>query len=87
MYLMSFTTWMIFFTAGTPQSNQCANSLEIVMHICSKLGFLLVTDKIEGPLTLLPFLGFRQDGDAASTIKTLRYQENSCRVAKETDIL
>ena len=50
-----------FFTAGTPDTDQCKQHLDTIISICQKLGFPLATDKIEGPSTLLVFLGILLD--------------------------
>ena len=50
-----------YFTAGAPGSDQCAQHLETITSICNKLGFPLAKDKVEGPSTVLIFLGILLD--------------------------
>ena len=50
-----------YFTAGAPGSDQCAQHLETITSICNKLGFPLAKDKVEGPSTVLTFLGILLD--------------------------
>ena len=45
----------------TSNSQQCQTNLEIILGICDLLGIPLAVDKIEGPTTLMTFLGFQLD--------------------------
>ena len=50
-----------FISLGAPNSQQCQTNLEIILGICDLLGIPLTVDKIEGPTTLMTFLGFQLD--------------------------
>ena len=45
------------FTTGSPFTEQCKRHLDLIIAICNKLGLPLALDKVEGPCTLLAFLG------------------------------
>ena len=45
-----------FLTIGRPSSSCCQHNLDAIIQICSLLDVQLVLEKIEGPLTTLPFL-------------------------------
>ena len=50
-----------FLTAGKPQSSECANNLKKISDTCLQLGTPLKLSKLEGPTTILPFLGITLD--------------------------
>lgn len=50
-----------FFTAGAAHSPQCQHNLDKIIELCEKLGFPLAADKVEGPASLLVFLGILLD--------------------------
>ncbi len=47
-----------FITLGPPGSQQCQTNLQIILGICELLGIPLAVDKIDGPATVITFLGF-----------------------------
>ena len=46
-----------FLTLGPPQSEVCHHNLATLKLLCHRLGVPLALEKLEGPLTSLPFLG------------------------------
>ena len=50
-----------FFFAGPPGSADCAQALEVAVPLCSKLGLPVALSKVEGPATVLTFLGIEID--------------------------
>ena len=46
-----------FLLLGHPNSDECATALRTTLATCRELGVLLAADKVEGPATLLTFLG------------------------------
>ena len=46
-----------FLIARKPTSSDCEQALTHVLHICQQLGFPIAEGKIEGPATILVFLG------------------------------
>ena len=52
-----------FFTAGPADSPQCQLNLKISQQVFDKLGVLLAPDKLEGPATVLTYLGIEIDSD------------------------
>ena len=46
-----------FLFIGPPSSNTCLQHLNTVKQVCHTLGVLLALEKVEGPATVLPFLG------------------------------
>ena len=55
-----------FLTFGTPNSEQCATNLEILLQWCCELGIPLAIEKIEGPSYIIIFLGIELDTTAMS---------------------
>ena len=58
--------WLIhylddYFIAGPPHSCSCQDHLNCFLRVCEKLGIPVATDKVEGPLTSLIFLGLELD--------------------------
>ena len=49
-----------FLTFGSSEA-ECARNLEILCHVCQRLGFPLAQDKIESPSQKLSFLGIELD--------------------------
>ena len=49
-----------FLTFGSSEA-ECARNLEILCHVCQRLGFLLAQDKVESPSQKLSFLGIELD--------------------------
>ena len=45
-----------FFTAGASTSQECSNSLSVMLSLCQKINALVKPSKIEGPTTHLIFL-------------------------------
>ena len=52
-----------FFTAGPEDSSQCQSNLTIIQQVIDKLDVLLAPDKLEGPTTVLTYLGIEIDSD------------------------
>ena len=52
-----------FFTAGPAGSPQCQSSLKIIQQVFDKLGVPLTPDKLQGPTTVLTYLGIEIDSD------------------------
>ena len=50
-----------FLTMGMANSPICQRNLNILTQICNYLGVPLALEKVEGPLTTLPFLGILLD--------------------------
>ena len=50
-----------FLTMGPPSSPICQQNLNLLIRICSYLGVPLALEKVEGPSTVLPFLGIVLD--------------------------
>ena len=46
-----------FFTAGLPDSSECANNLTAMLSLCENINAPVKSSKIEGPSTHLSFLG------------------------------
>ena len=58
--------WLIhylddYFLAGSPNSTLCENHLHCFLRVCKLLGFPVALDKVEGPATILIFLGLELD--------------------------
>ena len=49
---------------GGSESQQCAKALNLALSICEHLGVLASSKIVEGPATVLPFLGILLDSDA-----------------------
>ena len=50
-----------YFLAGPPSSTSCKKHLCCFLQVCRKLGFPVATEKVEGPATILTFLGLELD--------------------------
>jgi len=50
-----------FFTLAPPDSTTCQRNLDIIKSVCLHLGVPLAVEKVEGPSTLLTFLGIVLD--------------------------
>ena len=59
---MSSTTWMTSFAAQ--QSPICCAALNTAFRLCEHLGFPVAPNKVEGPSTVLTFLGIEIDSVA-----------------------
>ena len=46
-----------FLTAGSPNSKECYENLRQLTQVCQKLGLPLAMEKVEGPVSILVFLG------------------------------
>jgi len=74
-FLAEFLTWIIrqsnvpfliqylddFLTMGPLSSPTCQHNLDTIIQICDYLGVPLALEKVDGPLTTLPFLGIVLD--------------------------
>ena len=50
-----------FLTAGKGQSPQCSANLEVIQHTCADTGAPVEPEKLEGPTTVISFLGLQLD--------------------------
>ena len=50
-----------FFTAGAPASQECSNNLSAMLSLCQRINAPVKPSKVEGPTTLLTFLGILID--------------------------
>ena len=50
-----------FFLAAPPQSSSCQRDLDTFLQVASKLGVPVATEKVEGPITAMSFLGLILD--------------------------
>ena len=50
-----------FITCGLPDSDECGLNLQLLLDICRMLGIPIAEEKLEGPTTLLVFLGILID--------------------------
>lgn len=50
-----------FFFCGPPASQECAGALEIAVSVCQRLGLPVAPEKVEGPATVITFLGIEVD--------------------------
>ena len=50
-----------FLLIGAPNSTECAQALSILLKTFGQLGLPIALDKLEGPTTLLTFLGLELD--------------------------
>ena len=50
-----------FFTMGQPGTTVCQHNLHLLIEICHMLGIPLAIEKIDGPATVLDFLGILLD--------------------------
>ena len=50
-----------FLTVGSPSSDSCQQNLDILMQLCNDLGVPLALEKVEGPSTIISFLGILLD--------------------------
>ena len=48
-----------FLMAGRPGSRECEQALHRMLEVCQSLGFPIAFNKVEGPSTLIIFLGIR----------------------------
>ena len=56
-----------YFTVGPPNSQTCANNVNIMIHMASHLRIPLAPEKLEGPTTSLVFLGILIDTNCMET--------------------
>ena len=52
-----------FLLLGSKDSHQCETALRAALRLCNELGFPIAEHKLEGPATVLPFLGILIDTD------------------------
>ena len=50
-----------FLTVGGPNSTQCSHNSDLLQAVCHRLGVPLAAENIEGPATVLSFLGIELD--------------------------
>ena len=62
-YLKVPSHYLDFFTAGPADSPQCQSNLTIIQQVFDKVGVPLAPDKLEGPTTVLTYLGMEIDSD------------------------
>ena len=58
--------WLIhylddYLMVGTPDSHSCGEHLQCFLRVCMHLGFPVAMDKVDGPATVLSFLGLELD--------------------------
>ena len=58
--------WLIhclddYLMVGAPDSHSCGEHLQCFLRVCMLLGFPVAMDKVDGPATVLPFLGLELD--------------------------
>ena len=63
-----------FFTAGPADLPQCQSNLTIIQQVFDKLGVPLAPDKLEGPTTVLNYLGIEID----SSDQVIRLPDDKC---------
>jgi len=56
-----------YFIVGPSNSKTCANNVNIIVHMASRLGIPLAPKKMEGPTTSLVFLGILIDTTGMET--------------------
>ena len=52
---------MIFCLGGQPDTPKCAQSVQDMLQLCSTLGVSVAMDKLEGPSTVITYLGIELD--------------------------
>ena len=50
-----------FLTIGPPDTNTCQKYMDTIKEVCKILGVPLAVEKVEGPSTVLSFLGITLD--------------------------
>ena len=71
-----------FLFLGRPHSSECNSFLSSALHTCENLGFPVAREKIEGPATVLSFLGITIDTQSSE----LRLPaEKLARISSELD--
>ena len=50
-----------FLTMGSPDTSECHHNLQLLIEVCQMLGIPLAIAKVEGPTTVLEFLGILLD--------------------------
>ena len=58
--------WLIhylddYLIVGAPDSHSCGEHLQCFLRVCKLLGFQVAMEKVDGPATVLPFLGLELD--------------------------
>ena len=53
---------------GSPGSQECADALRLALSLCKRVGAPVSKEKIEGPATVLPFLGILLDTTARNSV-------------------
>ena len=58
--------WLIhylddYLIVGAPDSHSCGEHLQCFLRVCTLLGIPVAMDKVDGPATVLPFLGLELD--------------------------
>ena len=72
-----------FLTMGRANSSECHNNLELIKSLCTFLGLPLKTKKIEGPATVLVFLGIILDTTSQELRLPQEKVEELSRLVKE----
>ena len=68
-----------FITIGEPRSGECRFNIELLHHLCGRMGIPLTLDKCEGPSTCIVFLGITID----SRVMELRLPHDKLERLKE----
>ena len=75
-----------FLTMGPPGSRECEHNLQLLLQLCEKLGIPIAIHKVEGPTTILIFLGIefdRSNDNEATRGKAATTETAHCRMASE----
>ena len=64
-----------YFTVGPPNSHICANNIQTILQVASRLRIPLAPDQLEGPTTCLVFLGISIDTASMETALPARKLE------------
>ena len=72
--------WLIhylddYLIVGAPDSHSCGEHLQCFLRVCELLGFPVAMDKVDGPATVLPFLGLELD----SVLQQIRLPSDKLR--------
>ena len=85
-----------FLIPGKPASSDCEQALTHMLHICRQLGFPIAEGKIEGPATILVFLGTlldtvkletRPPEDKLAALKALLQQWRTTKKTTKRELL
>ena len=74
---------------GNPNTSECADALKLALQICEQLGISNSKVKVEGPATILTFLGMelRQPEEKLRRLKLLIQQWKTKKSCTKRDLL